>query len=214
MLAPAVQEVLEDSAVTGVVVGSLRRDDGGRDRLLLSLGEAHVQGVPVDWPAALGRVRTSGPVDLPTYAFQRTRYWLDAPVRTGDVAAAGLGATDHPLLGACVDLADTGERLLTGRLSSRTHPWLADHVVSGTNLLPGTAFLELALRAADEAGSALVDELTLQAPLILPERDAVHVQLRLGPPDDRGRRTLGLYSRPETDPGADWTPHATGTLAP
>ncbi|MBP5872460.1 SDR family NAD(P)-dependent oxidoreductase [Streptomyces sp. LBUM 1485] len=214
VLAPAVQEVLEDSAVTGVVVGSLRRDDGGRDRLLLSLGEAHVQGVPVDWPAALGRVRTSGPVDLPTYAFQRTRYWLDAPVRTGDVAAAGLGATDHPLLGACVDLADTGERLLTGRLSSRTHPWLADHVVSGTNLLPGTAFLELALRAADEAGSALVDELTLQAPLILPERDAVHVQLRLGPPDDRGRRTLGLYSRPETDPGADWTPHATGTLAP
>ncbi|MEH0626443.1 SDR family NAD(P)-dependent oxidoreductase [Streptomyces stelliscabiei] len=212
VLAPAVQEVLEDGAVTGVVVGSLRRDDGGRDRLLQSLGEAHVQGVPVDWPAALGR--TSGPADLPTYAFQRTRYWLDAPVRTGDVAAAGLGATDHPLLGAAVDLADSGEQLLTGRLSTRTHPWLADHVVSGTNLLPGTAFLELALRAADEAGSALVDELTLQAPLILPERDAVHVQLRVGPPDDSGRRPLGLHSRPETDPGADWTPHATGTLAP
>ncbi|WP_434028185.1 SDR family NAD(P)-dependent oxidoreductase [Streptomyces graminofaciens] len=222
VLAPAVQEVLEDTESTGVVVGSLRRDDGGQDRLLLSLGEAHVQGVPVDWPAALGRTSRasrqaatgSRQVDLPTYAFQRTRYWLDAPVRTGDVAAAGLGATDHPLLGAAVDLADSGEQLLTGRLSARTHPWLADHVVSGTNLLPGTAFLELALRAADEADSALVDELTLQAPLILPERDGVHVQLRVGPPDDSGRRSLGLYSRAETDPGADWTPHATGTLAP
>ncbi|MGW0824746.1 SDR family NAD(P)-dependent oxidoreductase [Streptomyces sp. NPDC002845] len=223
VLAPAVQEVLEDTASTGVVVGSLRRDDGGEDRLLLSLGEAHVQGVPVDWPAALRGgagtgFRPVGPVsrrvDLPTYAFQRTRYWLDAPVRTGDVAAAGLGATDHPLLGAAVDLADSGEQVLTGRLSHRTHPWLADHVVSGTNLLPGTAFLELALRAADEAGSALVDELILQSPLVLPERDAVHVQLRVGPPDDSGRRPLGLYSRAETDPGADWTPHATGTLAP
>ncbi|WP_405773471.1 SDR family NAD(P)-dependent oxidoreductase [Streptomyces sp. NBC_01538] len=221
VLAPAVQEVLEDTESTGVVVGSLRRDDGGQDRLLLSLGEAHVQGVPVDWTPALGRTgRTSRPaatrprpVDLPTYAFQRTRYWIDVPVRTGDVAAAGLGATDHALLGAAVDLADSGEQVLTGRLSIRTHPWLADHVVSGTNLLPGTAFLELALRAADEAGSALVDELTLQAPLILPERDAVHLQLRVGPTDDDGRRPLGLYSRSEADPGADWTPHATGTLA-
>ncbi|MEH0420578.1 SDR family NAD(P)-dependent oxidoreductase [Streptomyces sp. B21-083] len=222
VLAPAVQEVLEDTGATGVVVGSLRRDDGGQERLLLSLGEAHVQGVPVDWAPALGPTgRTSRPAatepppaDLPTYAFQRTRYWLDVPVRTGDVAAAGLASTDHALLGAAVDLADSGEQVLTGRLSSRTHPWLADHVVSGTNLLPGTAFLELALRAADEVDSALVDELTLQAPLILPERDAVHIQLRVGPPDDDGRRPLGLHSRSETAPGTDWTSHATGTLAP
>ncbi|MDX3745666.1 SDR family NAD(P)-dependent oxidoreductase [Streptomyces sp. AK08-02] len=222
VLVPAVQEVLEDTGSTGVVVGSLRRDDGGQERLLLSLGEAHAQGVPVDWTPALGRTGGTSrpadaqprPVDLPTYAFQRTRYWLDAPVRTGDVAAAGLGATDHALLGAAVELADSGEQVLTGRLSTRTHPWLADHVVSGTNLLPGTAFLELALRAADEVDSTLVDELTLQAPLILPERDAVHIQLRVGPPDADGRRLLGLHSRPETDTGADWISHATGTLAP
>ncbi|MDG5805268.1 SDR family NAD(P)-dependent oxidoreductase [Streptomyces ossamyceticus] len=212
VLTAAVQEVL-DEADGGLVVGSLRRDDGGLDRLLLSLGEAHVQGLPVDWSAALPGEGTPA-ADLPTYAFQRTRYWLDAPVRTGDVATAGLGATDHPLLGAAVDLAHSGEHLLTGRLSARTQPWLADHVVSGLNLLPGTAFLELALRAADEAGSAVVDELTLQTPLVLPERDGVHLQLRVGPAEDDGSRTFGLYARPEGDPGADWTPHATGTLGP
>ncbi|MGW3123028.1 SDR family NAD(P)-dependent oxidoreductase [Streptomyces sp. NPDC001107] len=212
VLTAAVQEAL-DEAEGGLVVGSLRRDDGGIERLLLSLGEAHVRGVPVDWAAALPGSGTPA-ADLPTYAFQRTRYWLDVPVRTGDVATAGLGATDHPLLGASVDLAHSGEHLLTGRLSARTQPWLADHVVSGLNLLPGTAFLELALRAADEAAGAVVDELTLQTPLVLPERDGVHLQLRVGPAEDDGSRTFGLYARPEGDPGAEWTPHATGILAP
>ncbi|MFJ2115251.1 SDR family NAD(P)-dependent oxidoreductase, partial [Streptomyces sp. NPDC087850] len=204
-------ERLEGAEATGVVVGSLYRDDGGLDRLLLSLGEAHVRGVAVDWSAVLGAGPTAA---LPTYAFQRSRYWLDVLARGGDVTAAGLGATDHPLLGAAVDLAHSGEQLLTGRLSARTHPWLADYTVTGTNLLPGTAFLELALRAADEVDRVLIDELTLHTPLVLPEQDAVQVQLRVGPPDDSGRRPLGLYSRAERDPGADWTSHATGTLAP
>ncbi|GGR76750.1 hypothetical protein GCM10010269_14940 [Streptomyces humidus] len=210
VLTAAVQEALDD-AEGGLVVGSLRRAEGGLGRLLLSLGEAHVQGLPVDWSAALPG-SGSPAADLPAYAFQRTRYWLDAPVRTGDVATAGLGATGHPLLGASVDLARSGEHLLTGRLSARSQPWLADHVVLGTNLLPGTAFLELALRAADEAGSAVVDELTLHTPLVLPERDGVHLQLRVGPAEDDGSRILGLYARPEDDPGAEWTPHATGVL--
>ncbi|MEV6945301.1 SDR family NAD(P)-dependent oxidoreductase [Streptomyces sp. NPDC051172] len=212
VLTAAVQEALDETE-GGLVVGSLRRDDGGLDRLLLSLGEAHVQGLPVDWSTSLPGSGAPA-ADLPTYAFQRTRYWLDVPVRSGDVATAGLGATGHPLLGASVDLARSGEHLLTGRLSARAHPWLTDHVVSGLNLLPGTAFLELALRAADEAGSAAVEELTLQTPLVLPERDGVHVQLRVGPPEDDGSRTFGLYARPEGDPGTEWTPHATGTLGP
>ncbi|MYU19105.1 hypothetical protein GTZ78_52615, partial [Streptomyces sp. SID8361] len=103
----------------------------------------------VDWEAVYegtGAVR----VELPTYAFQHERYWIEVPLSVGDVASAGLGAAGHPLLGAAVELPDSDGFLLTGRLSLQTHPWLADHAVSGTVLLPGTAFVELAIRAGDQ----------------------------------------------------------------
>ena len=67
-------------------------------------------------------------MNLPTYAFQHQRYWpRPSANRTGDVGSAGLNSTGHPLLGAAVEVADGDEMLLTGRLSVRTHPWLADH---------------------------------------------------------------------------------------
>ncbi|MFK4067217.1 beta-ketoacyl synthase N-terminal-like domain-containing protein [Streptomyces sp. NPDC029674] len=231
VLTMAVEETLESAGVTAPVLGTLRRAEGGLDRMLLALGQAHAHGLPVDWtPVFDGTGATR--VDLPTYPFQERRLWLDVPTTSWDVASAGLGTTGHPLLGAAVEVADTGELLCTGRLSRRTHPWLAEHAVEGTVLLPGTAFLELALRAAAEAGCAAVDELTLSAPLLLPEEGAVLVQVRLEAPDGEGRRALGLYSRAERDAqrdaedvtgtgigtgigaGQSWTPHATGTVTP
>ncbi|MEV7198205.1 SDR family NAD(P)-dependent oxidoreductase, partial [Streptomyces sp. NPDC093510] len=237
VLAMAVEETLEAAGASGVVLGTLRRDEGGLQRMLLALGQAHTHGIAVDWSPVFegtGATRT----DLPTYPFQERRLWLDVPTTSWDVASAGLGTTGHPLLGAAVEIADTGELLCTGRLSRRTHPWLAEHAVDGAVLLPGTAFLELALRAAAEAGCATVDELTLSAPLLLPDEGAVRVQVRLGAPDGDGRRTLGLFSRAEreTDPDSgdasswssgssassvasvasvsSWTAHATGAVAP
>ncbi|MFH9672226.1 SDR family NAD(P)-dependent oxidoreductase [Streptomyces sp. NPDC017405] len=235
VLAMAVEETLEAAEATGVVLGTLRRDEGGLQRMLLALGQAHAHGIPVDFTpvfAGTGATRT----DLPTYPFQERRLWLDVPTTSRDVAAAGLGTTGHPLLGATVEIAGTGEVLCTGRLSRRSHPWLAEHVVQGTAVLPGTAFLELALRAAAAAGCATVDELTLSAPLPLPDEGAVRVQVRLGAPGADGRRALGLHSRAERDTGPEtgpdtgpetgpeagqesgaasaWTTHATGTVAP
>ncbi|MFC3586300.1 type I polyketide synthase, partial [Streptantibioticus rubrisoli] len=148
------------------------------EALATALAEAHVRGVPLAWDevfAGTGAQR----VDLPTYAFQRETYWLDAGYPTGDVTAAGLGAADHPLLGAAVALADTDGFLYTGRLALDTHPWLADHTVMDTVLLPGTAFVELAIRAGDQVGCDHLEELTLEAPLTLPENGAVGIQLVL-----------------------------------
>ncbi|MFE3639373.1 polyketide synthase dehydratase domain-containing protein, partial [Streptomyces sp. NPDC059168] len=128
--------------------------------------------------------------------------------------SAGLGATDHPLLGAAVELPDSDGFLFTGRLSLATHPWLADHAVMGSVLLPGTAFVELALRAGDQVGCDRVDELTLEAPLVLPEHTAVQLRLSVGAADQAGRRALALHSRTEgADTELPWTRHATGTLA-
>ncbi|MFE7134108.1 SDR family NAD(P)-dependent oxidoreductase [Streptomyces sp. NPDC057638] len=196
-----------------VVTGTLRRDEGGLGRFLASAAELHVNGVPVDWRAFFSPHRPTA-VDLPTYPFQRTRYWLEDDARhSGDVAAAGLVSAEHPLLGAATPLADTDGYLLTGRLSLQTHPWLADHAVSGTVLLPGTGFVELALHAAHEVGCDAVEELTLEAPLVLPARGEVRVQLTVSAADETGSRSVSLHSRSESAAADDpWTRHATGLL--
>ncbi|QCX74519.1 Erythronolide synthase, modules 3 and 4 [Streptomyces sp. YIM 121038] len=213
VLTPAVEETLESAGADAAVLGTLRRGEGGTERLLRSLGEAWAHGVPVDWSplfAGTGARR----VELPTYAFQHQAYWaVPGPETGGDVTAAGLGSTGHPLLAAAVELAETGEILLSGRISVRSHPWLADHAVSGVVLLPGAAFVDLAVRAGDEAGCPVVEELTLQAPLVLPASGGVRLQVRVGAPDATGRRTLDVHARPEDATDAPWTAHATGTLA-
>ncbi|MEU7363764.1 type I polyketide synthase, partial [Streptomyces olivaceoviridis] len=204
VLAAAVEET-----VGGTVVGTLRREAGGLDRFLLSLAELHVAGVTVDLGALLPGGRR---IDLPTYPFQRDHYWLeDHSGHQGDVTAAGLGSAEHPLLGAVVALADAEGALLTGRLSVRTHPWLADHTVRGAILLPGTAFLELAGRAGDQVGCERIEELLLESPLVLPESGSVVIQLAVGAPDPDGRRTVTLHAAPDgTD---EWTRHASGILS-
>ncbi|MGW4766386.1 acyltransferase domain-containing protein, partial [Streptomyces pseudogriseolus] len=187
VLTVPVQATIDATESPAVTLGSLRRDEGGAERLLASMAEAHVHGAELDWSALFPGART--PVDLPTYPFQRQHYWPKAvPVGAGDVVFAGLRAAGHPLLGASVALADADGYLFTGRLSTQTHPWLADHAVDGAILLPGTAYVELALRAGDEVGCGHLEELTLEAPLVIPEQGAVQLQISVGGPDDAGRR--------------------------
>ncbi|GHG48275.1 type I polyketide synthase [Amycolatopsis bullii] len=206
VLAAMVRGCLGDGA-TEPVVPMLRRGRPEAEAVLAAIGTAFVSGTGVDWLSVLPTGRR---VALPTYAFQRERYWLDPPADAGDLTAAGLGAAGHPLLSTVVGVAGSDRLVLTGRLSGRTRPWLTEHAVAGTVLLPGTAFVELALRAGAEVGCPLVAELTLQAPLVLPGDDGVDVQLVLDPPDETGRRPLAVYSRA----GEAWLPHATGLLAP
>ncbi|MDH6142633.1 acyl transferase domain-containing protein/D-arabinose 1-dehydrogenase-like Zn-dependent alcohol dehydrogenase/acyl carrier protein [Kitasatospora sp. GP30] len=209
---PVLTMALQETAPEAVVTGTLRRNEGGPARFLASAAELQVNGVSIDWRFPDGTRR----VELPTYAFQRTHYWLEALTSfAGDVTAVGLGSPDHPLLGAWVPLPETDGFLFTASLSVQTHPWLADHAVHGSLLLPGTAFLELAVRAADQVGCGQVTELTLMAPLLLPEHGAVQIQLTVGGPDESGNRHLSLYGRPaDAAPEQPWTQHADGVLAP
>ncbi|WP_446423354.1 type I polyketide synthase [Kitasatospora purpeofusca] len=210
VLGVAVGESVEAAGVDAAVLGTLRRGEGGPEQVLRAVGRAWERGLGVDWSGAFPGARR---VDLPTYAFQRTRYWPEpAPTAAADVGSAGLDPTDHPVLGAAVELADTGELLLSGRLSLRTHPWLADHAVAGTVLLPGAAFAELAVRAADEAGCRTVEELTLQSPLLIPVDTAVRLQVRVGAADAHGSRSLDVFSCREDAATPTWTAHATGAL--
>ncbi|MEV6117729.1 type I polyketide synthase [Streptomyces sp. NPDC052109] len=209
VLTVGIQET--DDAVAAV--GSLRRDEGGRDRLLTALGEAFTQGAGVDW-AAVAEGRRPRRVPLPGYAFQREWYWLDSTASAADVTSAGLAPTDHALLGAAMVRADSEGAVLTGRLSPAIQPWLEDHRVGGRLLFPGTGHLELALRAGDQVGCGDIAELTLHAPLVLPDHGAVQLQVVVGAPEG-DTRPVSIWSRPEsTDEELPWTRHADGLLAP
>nr|BAO20201.1 putative type I polyketide synthase [Sphaerisporangium sp. SANK 60911] len=193
---------------TAVVVPAQSGDGPAPHALMTALSHLHAHGVPIGWPsAARGHTPPDG---LPTYAFQRERYWLDA---TPSVAAPGISSLDHPLLSAATELPDGG-LLLSGVVSLKTHPWLADHTILGTTLLPGTAFVELALEAARHAGGEVLDELTLHTPLTL--ADPVLVQVTVGAPDAAGRRPVSVHSRSQASDResqeSPWTAHATGTI--
>ncbi|WAL67956.1 SDR family NAD(P)-dependent oxidoreductase [Amycolatopsis cynarae] len=202
-------------AADGVVAVAAQRRDVPEDvALATALATLHVRGVVPDWTAYF-TARGAGRTDLPTYAFQQRRYWLETSPDSGDATSMGLDPVDHPLLGAATLLADTEGVVLSGRISPATHPWLTDHQVAGTILLPGTAFVELAVRAGDEAGCGRVRDLTLHAPLVLAPKGAVRIQVRVGGAAADGSRPISVHSRPDgLAAGGDWVRHADGTLAP
>ncbi|AKN70876.1 beta-ketoacyl synthase [Streptomyces sp. PBH53] len=214
VLVQPVSEIVDETRADAVATGSLRREEGGPRRLFASMAEVFVQGVAVDWTGVLPEGAGDAPLDLPTYAFDHRHYWLQTAPAT-DAASLGQAAADHPLLGAVVPLPQSDGLVFTSRLSLRSHPWLADHVVGGATVVPATGLVELALRAGDEAGTARLDELTVETPLVLPEEGGLRVQVAVGGPDDTGARTVDIYAAGGEDTAPDaWTRHATGRLTP
>ncbi|MGI8331399.1 type I polyketide synthase [Actinomadura scrupuli] len=215
----AIDEDPEVSAETGttsssVFVSALRARQPEAETFAAFLGQAHIAGATVDWPAFYAHSGAQR-VELPTYAFQREHYWLMAGKDAGDPAAAGLGHVDHPLLAGAVRVGDRDEWVFTGRLSADAQPWVAEHVLLGTVVVPGTALVELALAAGRHVASPVVEELVLEAPLILDDGAAVQVQVTVAQADRDGRREVAIYSSPETageDGEREPTCHARGVL--
>ncbi|WP_442816708.1 SDR family NAD(P)-dependent oxidoreductase [Streptomyces sp. NBC_01304] len=211
VLASGVQEALTAAGRKGTVTGTLRRGQGGPQRWLTSLGTAHTGGAVVDWsPLSL----SGRQVELPGYAFQRTAYWLQTPADSGDATAFGLQGAEHPFLSAVVGLGDTDGLLFTGRVTLAAHPWLADHAVYGQVLVPGAALVDMAAEAGAHIGATRVDELTLQAPMLLTAAGGLRLQVTVGAADETGRHPLRVFSQSgDADPSQDWVTHAEGWLS-
>uniref|UniRef100_UPI00104132D5 type I polyketide synthase n=1 Tax=Actinomadura fibrosa TaxID=111802 RepID=UPI00104132D5 len=190
VLSTAVQQILGD--VVAVPALDSRHEE------TLAFGQAlarlHSAGIAVDWTPWFPAAPPPRVVDLPTYAFQRERFWL-----------GGRGSSGPDTI---LERADGGY-LLSGEVSAAQGGWPAEHVIGGTAILPGTALLGWALRAADAAGCPGVEELTLQAPAVLPRSGGLRVQVAVGPADDTGRRDVHVYSRRDDE----WLCHASGVLA-
>ncbi|MFI6109000.1 SDR family NAD(P)-dependent oxidoreductase, partial [Streptomyces sp. NPDC051310] len=217
VLTMAVEDTVQahGAADRTAIIGSLRRDEGGLRRFLTSLSEAHAAGVEVDWPE-LYAGSGAGRVSLPTYAFQRERFWLAPGARAADASTAGQGSVEHPVLAAAVRMGDRDEWVFTGRMSIDAHPWTRDHTVFGAVVVPGAALVELALTAGDEVGCRMLDELVIESPLILEENAVRHIQVTVGQAGEDGRREVAIFSQPQA--GADEerpepTCHGRGWLA-
>ncbi|MEU1470316.1 type I polyketide synthase [Streptomyces sp. NPDC005761] len=183
---------------------------GGVDQLWRAAATLFERGLPLDWERVLGS-RGAGKVDVPTYAFQRERFWL-GELPAGPVAVtAGQLAEHHPWFDAITTLAGSGGHLFTGRLSLDECPWLADHVVGGQVYVPGAGLIDATLFAARTAGAYAVADLTLLEPVVLLPGRALRMQATVGDPDPHGRRPFAFYSQPEdTDDPLIWQQHVTG----
>jgi acyl transferase domain-containing protein/D-arabinose 1-dehydrogenase-like Zn-dependent alcohol dehydrogenase/acyl carrier protein len=212
LLTVPVQEAAEAVGALAVVTGTLRRQKDEDVQLVTALARLYVHGVPVEWPSAEPEDGTARRVGLPTYAFQRQRFWPSPAAIASDAAAIGLRAAGHPLLGASVELPQSGGHVFTGRLSLHAQPWLDGHRVHGVAVFPGTGFVELASRAGEDVGCPRIGELALHAPLILPEEGGVRIQVVLGEPDGAGARTVEMYACGDDE--QEWKQHAGGVLTP
>ncbi|MGW0338138.1 polyketide synthase dehydratase domain-containing protein, partial [Streptomyces sp. NPDC003011] len=214
VLAAALTDILGMHPAGGHHHPTLTRHHDTSSRLLATLTTLHTHHHNVDLtPHLPQRGESSEHLDLPTYPFQHQPYWLQAPTQLTDATDLGLAVTGHPLLSTVTQLADTSTTVLSGRISLKTHPWLADHAVSGTVLLPGTALVDLALHAGDHTDAHHLDELTLHTPLILHDTSSRDLQVTSTPETNGWQVTI--HSRPHTNQPDDtepWTCHATGTL--
>ncbi|WP_061300689.1 type I polyketide synthase [Herbidospora cretacea] len=191
-------------------VASTRTSDAEPVELVDAVGRLWAVGVAVDWAAYLAPAgAAAGP--LPSYAFQRQRYWLPPAAMRGDDPAGPV--SDHPLLGAPVEVAGRDEVLISGALSTSLAPWLGEHRLFARQVVPSSVLLEMAVRAGDEVGCPHVDELVVCEQVVLPERARLRVQLTVDAPDGAGRRRISVHTGADEDRPA-WTLAARGVLSP
>ncbi|MFI1919815.1 SDR family NAD(P)-dependent oxidoreductase [Nocardia sp. NPDC020380] len=215
VLTSMTRQCLDDELDDVVLVPALRARQPEAQAFARFLGQAQVAGVGVDWAAFYAGLDARR-VSLPTYAFQRERYWLTPNAGTGDPAAAGQRPLDHPILVSAVQVGDRDEYVFTGRMSQDNQPWTRDHAMLGMVLVPGAALVELAITAGREIGSPVLGELVLEAPIALEDGVAQQIQVIVGSAGAGGDREIAIYSRQETETDDEQPAvscHARGTLA-
>ena len=201
LVAAALRVWPESSATTPRAIPSLRKGPGARRQIAEAVATAYVAGHRPDF-AAMNH-RRSRRLELPTYPFQHRPYWpKTAGIRSDGAAVSGI-------LGSAQDLA-SGDVIYTSRLSVKTQPWLSDHIIYGTVVVPGATYAAMALAAVSTP--AQVQDIFFYEPIILGDKDSREVQLTLHQSDDVEGWTFGVHSRPYGDREAGWSLNATGSV--
>ncbi|MFD8011282.1 SDR family NAD(P)-dependent oxidoreductase [Streptomyces sp. NPDC058955] len=207
VLTTPLTQTIETTTTHATTTGTLRRNHGNHTQFLTALTTAHTHGTPLN-PTTL---HAPGPhTPLPTYAFQHQHYWLDASAGAGmeDAASAGLDEAPHPLLATLVELPDGQGLVATGRVGIDTHAWLAGYLLEDKVVLPSVAVLDLVLSTGELLGLDHLEELTLDAPVVLPEEGGVDLRVQISGADEAGDHTVSVHTRV----GGVWTRRAIGVM--
>jgi len=212
VLLPSVEENLREKQQAGKAIASLRRNAEERRTLLEALGALYVAGVDVAWNRLFPR--SGRCVVLPSYPWQRERYWIDPETKAAAVSRrATTSRSGHPLLGEAFSPSDRpGTHYWEQWVSVKALPYLEDHRVRGEAVFPGAGYLEMALSAGAEIygeGGFILEDFEFERMLLLAGRGERRVQLALR--DDNGSQAkVEIASRDEET--KTWRRHARGTL--
>ena len=203
VLAGAAVQVWPEHLAAPRAIVSLRKGVGDRRQIADALAAAYVGGHRPDFAALHRQPRRR--VELPTYPFQRRRFW---PKTSAMAGSDGYGTAGSGILGSAKDLA-SGDTVYTSRLSVKSQPWLSDHVIYGTVVVPGATYAAMTLAAVGTP--ARVKDVFFYEPIILPEKASREVQLTLHPLETDGELRFQVHSRPYGDRDSDWSLNAEGT---
>lgn len=195
---------------------SLRKGRADWQVLLSSLGTLYTRGHAIDW-SGFDRPYHRRRVMLPTYPFERSRHWIapsadpgrhSPPRRSQDGLISG-----HPLIG---DRLPTPQPIFESSFEIRTTSWFQDHRVFDRVVVPGTAFLEMALAGLREAGGVnapVIEAVNIDKALALDPEHACRVQLVLTR-DESGAYRFQVYSgeHDQTNAHSGWTLNVQGLV--
>ncbi|MEU9919657.1 beta-ketoacyl synthase N-terminal-like domain-containing protein, partial [Streptomyces sp. NPDC051001] len=202
-------------------LATLSQDGSEETAVLAALAELHVRGTDIDWSALLSTPTTAIGTELPTYAFQHERYWVEPETTATDAEALGARPTGHPLLGTAVEIPDDdhespdsggGTRVvLTGRLDRGA---LGRLLEPGTDTAVAAVLLDLLVHAGTEAGSGAVEQIIIDTPLSVPEHGHLQLRVHVDVPGRDGLRPVSVHSRRTGGEDSAWTRHARALLRP
>ncbi len=196
----ALQSWPESSASPQAII-SLRKGTDARRQMAEAIAAAYVAGHRPNFAALQHQPRRK--IELPTYPFQRSRFWP----KTVDIHTDG--GAGSGILGSAKDLA-SGDAVYTSRWSINSQPWLSHHVIYGTVVVPGATYATMAIAAVGTP--AQVRDVFFYEPIILGEKTSREVQLTVHPIEDGGGWSFQVHSRPYGDRDAEWSLNADGRI--
>lgn len=208
-LASMGQQVVKD----GIWLASLREKRNDWEVLLGSLGQLYTLGVEIDW-RGFDQDYHRQKVVLPTYPFQRQRYWAKTS-KTQYRRFSAEHLSGHPLLGSRHELPGIPEAVVwENEINLDRQTYLTDHRVQHDAIVPATAYLEMAIAAAVDAFAALplsLDHVQNKKPIYLNPDDNYQVQLVLRP--EEGQAKYEIYGRPDKpQESVVWINHVSGQI--
>jgi len=207
------QECISDTD-SKLLLPSLRKDKGNLAQILESLGALYVAGASINWQDFY-KDYNCNKVQLPTYPFQRQRYWVDVINKSN----SKLFSQEHALLGLMITSSiHENEIIFNSEIGLNLYPYLMDHKVYGNVVIPGAVYVELALAAATQVLAVglndtkilAIEHIVIEQPLVLPF-DANHInkELQLVIEKNNESYRFRILSR---EIGQTWALHASGTI--